>query len=258
MACTCSNTTSSSGCESCVDVFNSECVYYKGSISNNLALGTNFRLNNFIENVITRLNSLPSSLTDTYISTITPNYSTGPLNTTIQFLSTTGAVDNLSLNLKLYSASANWDTANSFIVSALGTPLQFNTLLGSYGHLATGSSPYSAITIANGSGGIIAHNTKQNIAVDLNYRVPSTSNTNSPVTLVVRLLIAGTIVKSIYKTVVPNDITMDNLSFYYMSASVTNGSTVAVNVSLLNSSSTAVSGIIDVVGGGISVIETGS
>jgi len=260
MACTCSNTTSSTGCESCVDVFNSECVYYKGSISNNLALGSNFRLNTFIENVITRLNALPSSLTDTYISTITPTNPSGPLLPTITFVSTGAAPTThiVNLNLRLYSASANWTTVNTLAISALSTALQFGSLLGNYGHYATGTTPHSSITTADGTGGITARNAKQNISVDLNYRVPVSGNTNSPVTILVQLLIAGTVVKSMYKTVVPSATTMDTISFYYMSASVNSGSTVAVNVSLLNASSTAVSGVIDVVGGGISLVETGS
>lgn len=259
MACTCSNTTSSTGCESCVDVFNSECVYYKGSISNNLALGSNFRLNTFIENTITRLNSLPSSLSDTYILTITPSYPSGPLYPRVTFSSTgvTPTQHILNLDVRLYAASANWTTGNNITISSSSTALQFGSLLGTYGHYATGVAPHSSITIADNTGQVTARNTRQNISVDLNYKIP-TSNTTAA-TIVVQLLIAGNVVKTMFKTVVPSATTMDTISFYYMSASsVNSGSTVAVNVSLRNSSDTNVSGVIDVVGGGISVVETGS
>jgi hypothetical protein len=235
-------------------------VYYKGSISNNLALGTNFRLNTFIENAITRFNALPSSLTDTYINTITPTYTSGPLLSTIAFVSTGASPStiNLSLNLKLYSISLNWTTANAVSISALSTALTTTSAIGNYGHYLTGTSPYAAITVADGTGGIVAHNAKQNINVDLNYRLPSTGNANSPTTIVVQLLIAGTVVKSIYSDHTPNDVTRYHIGFNYVSGTVNSGQTVAVNVSLLNVSGTAVSGVIDVVGGGLSVTELGS
>lgn len=260
MACTCSNTTGSTGCESCVDVFNSECVYYKGSISNNLALGTNFRLNTFIENAITRFNALPSSLTDTYINTITPTYTSGPLYSTIAFLSTGASPStiNLNLDLKLYSISLNWTTVNAVSISALSSPLTTTSALGTLGHKLTGTSPHASVTIADGSGGLTAHNAKQNINVDLNYKLPSTGNANSPTTIVVQLLIAGTVVKSIFCDHTPNDNTRYHIGFNYVSGIVNSGSTVAVNVSLRDASNNAVSGIIDVVGGGLSVTELGS
>jgi hypothetical protein len=226
-------------------------VYYKGSISNNLALGTNFRLNTFIENAITRFNALPSSLTDTYINTITPTYTSGPLLSTIAFVSTGASPSTINLSL-------NWTTANAVSISALSTALTTTSAIGNYGHYLTGTSPYAAITVADGTGGIVAHNAKQNINVDLNYRLPSTGNSNSPTTIVVQLLIAGTVVKSIYSDHTPNDVTRYHIGFNYVSASVNSGQTVAVNVSLLNVSGTAVSGIIDVVGGGLSVTELGS
>jgi hypothetical protein len=258
MACTCSNTTSSTGCESCVDVFNSECVYYKGSISNNLALGSNFRLNTFIENTITRLNALPSSLTDTYILTITPTYPQGPLYPRVTFSSTgvTPTQHILNLDVRLYAASANWTTGNNIPISSSSTPLTFASVIANYGHRATGTTPHSSITIADSTGGLTPHNTRHNISVDLNYKIP-TSNTTAG-TIVVQLLIAGNVVKTMFKTVVPSATTMDAISFYYMSGEVNSGSTVAVNVSLRNSSDTTVNGSIDILGGGISVVETGS
>jgi hypothetical protein len=55
----------------CADLSAMDCVYYKGTITNNLNLGTNFRLKTFVEAALPILSSINTNTTDTYITGIT-------------------------------------------------------------------------------------------------------------------------------------------------------------------------------------------
>jgi hypothetical protein len=58
------NCTSTSICETCIDVTSSECTYYKGYVSNTLSLPANFRFNTFAEKVLERIGTLPANYVD--------------------------------------------------------------------------------------------------------------------------------------------------------------------------------------------------
>ena len=60
----------STTCEVCADLSAMDCVYYKGTITNTLNLGTNFRLKTFVEKAIPILSSINADTTDLYIETI--------------------------------------------------------------------------------------------------------------------------------------------------------------------------------------------
>ena len=60
----------STTCEVCADLSAMDCVYYKGTITNNLNLGTNFRLKTFVEAALPILSSINTNTTDTYINSI--------------------------------------------------------------------------------------------------------------------------------------------------------------------------------------------
>lgn len=63
--CTC---TSVNSCESCIDILNAECVYYKGYLNNSLSLPANFRFNTFAEKVLERIGTLPANYVDYRVS----------------------------------------------------------------------------------------------------------------------------------------------------------------------------------------------
>lgn len=117
MACTtCSSTntctcTPVTNCESCVDILNAECVYYKGYYSNSLGLPANFRFNTFAETIIERVDQLPANLVDTKLTDVTATFGTYASNTlSFTFTQTSPTVDitkNVSIAKHLCFATIN-------------------------------------------------------------------------------------------------------------------------------------------------------
>jgi hypothetical protein len=73
------NCTSTSICETCIDVTSSECIYYKGSLTNNLGLSANFRFNTFAEKVVQVLGGI-NSILDTYPISVALTRKTDEIN----------------------------------------------------------------------------------------------------------------------------------------------------------------------------------
>jgi hypothetical protein len=71
------NCTSTSICETCIDVTSSECIYYKGYVNNSLSLPANFRFNTFAEKVLDRIGTLPASYDDYQVDDVQLDFGNG-------------------------------------------------------------------------------------------------------------------------------------------------------------------------------------
>ena len=98
----------STSCEVCADLSAMDCVYYKGTITNNLNLGTNFRLKTFVEKAIPILGSINADTTDKYITglTITPQSAKGSFEVTTEYNDSTAGPD-ASFDVSSHFATAN-------------------------------------------------------------------------------------------------------------------------------------------------------
>jgi hypothetical protein len=106
----------STSCEVCADLSAMDCVYYKGTITNNLNLGTNFRLKTFVEKAIPILGSINADTTDKFINdlTITPQSAKGSFEVTTEYNNST-AGPNASFDVSSHFATAaiTYDTVSS-------------------------------------------------------------------------------------------------------------------------------------------------
>lgn len=66
----CCNEQLTNNCEPCTEIVLSDCVMYKGYITNNMGLSTNFRLKQFIEAAIAKLNSISELNIDKYVTAV--------------------------------------------------------------------------------------------------------------------------------------------------------------------------------------------
>jgi hypothetical protein len=90
-----------------------DCVYYKGTITNNLNLGTNFRLKTFVEKAIPILGSINADTTDKYITglNIEPQSAKGSFEVTTEYNDNTAGPD-ASFDVSSHFATANINYAN--------------------------------------------------------------------------------------------------------------------------------------------------
>jgi len=183
MACTsCSQTTCNctptSICETCIDVTSSECIYYKGYLTNNLGLAANFRFNTFAEKVIDVLGGINSVLDtypieidlardttaahpSSYESTITFNKTVTINGSPTDFIKDT-------IDQRLYHAYSNFTTGNlSISDTAVLLPLDAST--NAYGHSVVATDTNEYIQTAARLG-------KQRITVDLGYSITASAD----------------------------------------------------------------------------------
>lgn len=108
------NCTSTSICETCIDVTSSECIYYKGYYSNSLGLGANFRFNTFAETIIERVDQLPADLVDTKLTNVAATFATAAANTlSFTFTQTTPTTAiNTSVSIAKHQCFATINTGN--------------------------------------------------------------------------------------------------------------------------------------------------
>jgi hypothetical protein len=125
MACTsCSQTTcnctSTSICETCIDVTSSECIYYKGYYSNSLGLGANFRFNTFAETIIERVDQLPADLVDTKVTNVAATFATAAANTlSFTFTQTSPTVAiNTTVSIAKHQCFATINTGNVSVTTS--------------------------------------------------------------------------------------------------------------------------------------------
>jgi hypothetical protein len=240
MACTsCSQTTCNctptSICETCIDVTSSECIYYKGYLTNNLGLAANFRFNTFAEKVIDVLGGINSVL-DTYpiafdltrnttlehpsgyTSTITLNKSV-----TIGGTPTTTIID--SVDQRLFYAYTNFTTGN---LSIGGTtvllPLQASASGATYGHSVVADSEYIETAARLG---------KQRITLDLGYSITAGADVHIRVNVFKserRTSVNTTAIKTYWITAKSGVATSNVLSFSFITdGPTTESNTVKVN-----------------------------
>lgn len=240
MACTsCSQTTCNctptSICETCVDVTSSECIYYKGYLTNNLGLAANFRFNTFAEKVIDVLGGINSVL-DTYPVGIdfsrntTLDHPSG-YNTTITLnrsVSINGgnATSTItdSVDQRLYHAYSNFDTTSTISISNSGTKLPL-TAGTEYGHDISTSSDWIATGVDNGTE--VKRLGKQRITVDLGYSITPTVAVYMKVVLYSNTASTATPIKT-YWVKLPASDTSGVLSFSCIDSGPTKPSTSIV------------------------------
>ena len=126
MACTsCSQTTcnctSTSICETCIDVTSSECTYYKGFYSNSLSLPANFRFNTFAEKVLDRIGTLPASYDDFQIDDLQLTFADGTAgkNTLRVLIGQTGGLSDVidSISIIKHACLVSLTTNATFAVT---------------------------------------------------------------------------------------------------------------------------------------------
>lgn len=233
MACTsCSQTTcnctSTSICETCIDVTSSECIYYKGYLTNNLGLAANFRFNTFAEKVIDVLGGINSVL-DTYPTGIDLARNTNldhpsGYNTTITLnrpVSINGgnATSTItdSVDQRLYHAYSNFDTAGTISISGTGTKLPL-TAGTEYGHDIDITNDWIATGLNNGSEA--KRLGKQRITVDLGYSITPDVAVYMNVVVFSNTTSTATPIKTYWVTL-PASATSDVLSFSFIDSGPT-------------------------------------
>jgi hypothetical protein len=175
MACTsCSQTTCNctptSICETCIDVTSSECIYYKGSLTNNLGLSANFRFNTFAEKVVQVLGGIDSIL-DTYPISVALTRKTDAINsyaTTITLNRQVSIGGSLTDEIKTTTdfrpnfAYANL-TTGGISISDAGTLVPLESSTNVYNHSVVHASDYIATATSRTS--------RQRITLDLGYSI---------------------------------------------------------------------------------------
>lgn len=172
------NCTPTAICETCIDVTSSECIYYKGYITNNLGLASNFRFNTFAEKVIDVLGGINSVL-DTYPVSIDfardltlahpSGYTTTlTLNRSVS-IDGAPATDTLedTVDQRYYHAYSNFDTASTISISSSGTVLPLTAGV-EYGHNINTTSDSIETGLNNG---LTERLGKQRVTFDLGYSI---------------------------------------------------------------------------------------
>lgn len=193
MACTsCSQTTCNctptSICETCVDVTSSECIYYKGYLTNNLGLAANFRFNTFAEKVIDVLGGINSVLDtypiafdltrDTTLSHPSGYTSTITLNKTVTIGGSPTSTITDSVDQRLYHAYTNITTGNlSISGTAVLLPLETAPSTNVHGHSVVATDANEYIQTAARLG-------KQKITVDLGYSITAGADVHIKVVVI--------------------------------------------------------------------------
>lgn len=240
MACTsCSQTTCNctptSICETCIDVTSSECIYYKGYLTNNLGLAANFRFNTFAEKVIDVLGGINSVL-DTYPISIdfakdaTLGHPSGytttiTLNRSVS-IGGAPATDTLedTVDQRLYHAYSNFDTGSTISISNAGTKLPL-TAGTEYGHDIDTTNDWIATGVDNGSQA--KRLGKQRITVDLGYSITPSVAVYMKVIVYSYTASTPTAIKTYWVTL-PASATSDVLSFSFIDSGPTKPSSSIV------------------------------
>jgi hypothetical protein len=242
MACTsCSqntcNCTSTSICETCIDVTSSECIYYKGYLTNNLGLAANFRFNTFAEKVIDVLGGINSVL-DTYpisIDLARDNTASHPssyesiitLNKTVTIGGSPTDFIKDTIDQRLFYAYTNFTTGDLSIGgTAVLLPLQASASGATYGHSVVDSSGNEYIETAARLG-------KQRITLDLGYSITAGVDVHIRVNVFEskrRTSVNTTAIKTYWITAKSGVATSNVLSFSFITdGPTTESNTVKVN-----------------------------
>jgi hypothetical protein len=164
------NCTSTSICETCIDVTSSECIYYKGSLTNNLGLSANFRFNTFAEKVVEVLGGI-NSILDTYPISVALTRATNTINsyTTTITLNRQVSIGGSSANeiktttdFRPNFAYADL-TTSTISISDAGTLVPLAVSTNAYNHSVADTSDYIATATSRTS--------RQRITLDLGYSI---------------------------------------------------------------------------------------
>jgi hypothetical protein len=224
------NCTPTAICETCIDVTSSECIYYKGYITNNLGLASNFRFNTFAEKVIDVLGGINSVL-DTYPVSIDfardltlahpSGYTTTlTLNRSVS-IDGAPATDTLedTVDQRYYHAYSNFDTASTISISSSGTVLPLTAGV-EYGHNINVTSDSIETGVDNDTQ--VKRLGKQRVTFDLGYSITPSVAVYMKV-VVYSYTATGTVTTALktYYITLPASATSDVLSCSFIDAGPT-------------------------------------
>lgn len=138
MAC-CNEQPTTNNCEQCTEIVLSDCVMYKGFVTNNMGLTANFRLKQFIEGAIAKLNTISELNVDKFVTSLNFVRSGHTLSVSATRSDNT-VINSPSVSLTSYLAKLYY-SPHSIAVTAASTPFVLladtgSTLNLSHGHQA--------------------------------------------------------------------------------------------------------------------------
>jgi len=166
------NCTSTSICETCIDVTSSECIYYKGYVNNSLSLPANFRFNTFAEKVLDRIGTLPASYDDYQVDDVQLDFGNGNAakNTIKVTIGQTGGLSDVldTISIIKHCALVELTTNATFAVTT-----SYASIPGSSLHANEHSFSTDTVTIG---GTVAARDGKQLVSASIIFTPASSQN----------------------------------------------------------------------------------